>query len=139
MRAPDQARAAKGRSTRQVCGIRDPESVRHRLRAGPRRALPEPPLRGGAKGLGGTNPAATLAVSRCAADAAPKRRGLLMSRFFKSAAFPILIVVVLAFFAQKLIGNSTKQQKQTFGNFVNQLDSGQVKSLSLDQKSNSAT
>ena len=27
-----------------------------------------------------------------------------MSRFFKSAAFPILIVVVLAFFAQKLIG-----------------------------------
>ena len=26
-----------------------------------------------------------------------------MSRFFKSAAFPILIVVVLAFFAQKLI------------------------------------
>ena len=30
-----------------------------------------------------------------------------MSRFFKSAAFPILIVVVLAFFAQKLIGNSS--------------------------------
>ena len=26
-----------------------------------------------------------------------------MSRFFKSAAFPILIVVVLAFFAQRLI------------------------------------
>jgi cell division protease FtsH len=26
-----------------------------------------------------------------------------VSRFFKSAAFPILIVVVLAFFAQKLI------------------------------------
>src|SRR5437660_319811 len=62
-----------------------------------------------------------------------------MSRFFKSAAFPILIVVVLAFFAQKLIGNSTHQQKQTFGDFIQQLDSGQVKSLSLDQKSNSAT
>ena len=30
-----------------------------------------------------------------------------MSRFFKSAAFPILIVVVLAFFAQKLIGSSS--------------------------------
>jgi hypothetical protein len=26
-----------------------------------------------------------------------------MSRFFKSAAFPILIVIVLAFFAQRLI------------------------------------
>ena len=62
-----------------------------------------------------------------------------MSRFFKSAAFPILIVVVLAFFAQKLIGNSTHQPKQTFGGFVQQLDNGQVKSLSLDQKSNSAT
>ena len=33
-----------------------------------------------------------------------------MSRFFKSAAFPILIVVVLAFFAQRLIspGNQEK-------------------------------
>ncbi|MGI8801743.1 MAG: hypothetical protein ACR2KV_06160, partial [Solirubrobacteraceae bacterium] len=29
-----------------------------------------------------------------------------MNRFFKSAAFPILIVVVLAFFAQKLIAPS---------------------------------
>jgi cell division protease FtsH len=52
-----------------------------------------------------------------------------MSRFFKSAAFPILIVVVLAFFAQKLIGNSTHQPKQTFGDFIQQLDGGQVKSL----------
>src|SRR5579875_296291 len=30
-----------------------------------------------------------------------------MSRFFKSAAFPILIVVVLAFFASKLVGNNS--------------------------------
>ena len=29
-----------------------------------------------------------------------------MSRFFKSAAFPILIVIVLAFFASKLIQNA---------------------------------
>ena len=29
-----------------------------------------------------------------------------MSRFFKSAAFPILIVIVLAFFASKLIANA---------------------------------
>ena len=28
-----------------------------------------------------------------------------MSRFFKSAAFPILIVIVLAFFASKLISD----------------------------------
>jgi cell division protease FtsH len=62
-----------------------------------------------------------------------------MSRFFKSAAFPILIVVVLAFFAQKLIGNSSHGQHYTFGNLLTQLDQKDVKSLSLDQKANSAS
>ena len=61
-----------------------------------------------------------------------------MSRFFKSAAFPILIVVVLAFFAQKLIGSSSHGPNHTFGNLLNELNAHQVKSLSLDQKSNSA-
>jgi cell division protease FtsH len=61
-----------------------------------------------------------------------------MSRFFKSAAFPILIVVVLAFFAQKLIGNSSHGPNFTFGNLLYQLDNKQVKDLTLDQKSNSA-
>ncbi len=62
-----------------------------------------------------------------------------MSRFFKSAAFPILIVVVLAFFAQKLIGSSSHGPHYTFGNLLSQLESRQVKSLSLDQKDNSAS
>ena len=35
-----------------------------------------------------------------------------MSRFFKSAAFPILIVIVLAFFASKLIANSDQAPQQ---------------------------
>ena len=61
-----------------------------------------------------------------------------MSRFFKSAAFPILIVVVLAFFAQKLIGSSHNGPKQTFGNLIYQLDHGQVQSLSLHEKDNTA-
>jgi cell division protease FtsH len=61
-----------------------------------------------------------------------------MSRFFKSAAFPILIVVVLAFFAQKLIGNSSHGPNYTFGNLLYQLENHNVKSLSLDQKSNTA-
>jgi cell division protease FtsH len=61
-----------------------------------------------------------------------------MSRFFKSAAFPILIVIVLAFFAQKLIGNSTKTTKQTFGNLLQQLDSHQVQALTLKEKDNTA-
>src|SRR5258708_7528346 len=61
-----------------------------------------------------------------------------MSRFFKSAAFPILIVVVLAFFAQKLIGNSSHSPHFTFGNLTQQLQSGQVKSLTLKEKDNTA-
>ncbi|HET9105162.1 MAG TPA: ATP-dependent zinc metalloprotease FtsH [Solirubrobacteraceae bacterium] len=61
-----------------------------------------------------------------------------MSRFFKSAAFPILIVIVLAFFAQKLIGSSHSGQHYTFGNLITQLQQRDVKALSLDQKSNEA-
>ena len=59
-----------------------------------------------------------------------------MSRFFKSAAFPILIVVVLAFFAQKLIGSSSHQPKETFGDLLTQLDQGNVKSMSIHTKDN---
>ena len=59
-----------------------------------------------------------------------------MSRFFKSAAFPILIVVVLAFFAQKLIGSSSHSPHYSFGNLIQQLDSGQVKTLSIHTKDN---
>jgi cell division protease FtsH len=62
-----------------------------------------------------------------------------MSRFFKSAAFPILIVVVLAFFAQKLIGSSKTGPSYGFGDLVQQVDQGKVKALSLDQKDNSAS
>src|ERR1700727_555751 len=62
-----------------------------------------------------------------------------MSRFFKSAAFPILIGVVLAFFAQKLIGSSSHSQKQTFGELVYELNHGQVQSLSLHEKDNTAS
>ena len=59
-----------------------------------------------------------------------------MSRFFKSAAFPILIVVVLAFFAQKLIGSSSHQPKETFGDLLTQLDNSNVKSMSIHTKDN---
>src|SRR5438105_1186168 len=59
-----------------------------------------------------------------------------MSKFFKSAAFPILIVVVLAFFAQKLIGTASHAQRQTFGTLITDLQSGQIKSLSLHVSNN---
>ena len=38
-----------------------------------------------------------------------------MSRFFKSAAFPILIVVVLAFFASKLVSTTDTTKTPNFG------------------------
>ena len=60
-----------------------------------------------------------------------------MSRFFKSAAFPILIVVVLAFFAQKLISPGHERAADArFGDFITQLDSGQVKTVDLKTKDN---
>jgi cell division protease FtsH len=60
-----------------------------------------------------------------------------MSRFFKSAAFPILIVVVLAFFAQKLISPGDGGTKYTYGDFVTQLQNGDVKTVVLKNKDNS--
>ena len=59
-----------------------------------------------------------------------------MSRFFKSAAFPILIVVVLAFFAQKLISPGTQTRQNTYADFVNQLQDGQVAKAVVKTKDN---
>ena len=61
-----------------------------------------------------------------------------MSRLFKSAAFPILIVVVLAFFAQKLISPSDHAPKQTFQNFLTQVQASppQVKGVDVKTKDN---
>ncbi len=61
-----------------------------------------------------------------------------MSRFFKSAAFPILIVVVLAFFAQRLISPGASQEKVSYSDFTTQLAQGRVKSVELRQKDNTA-
>ena len=60
-----------------------------------------------------------------------------MSRFFKSAAFPIIIVVVLAFFAQKLIlegGSSAKPA--TWSDFVSKVDANEVTCFKSDLGSN---
>jgi len=61
-----------------------------------------------------------------------------MSRFFKSAAFPILIVVVLAFFAQKLISPGEKTEKHSYAEFQTQLAQRQIKSVTLKTKNNTA-
>src|SRR3954447_26332249 len=64
---------------------------------------------------------------------------LSMSRFFKSAAFPILIVVVLAFFAQKLISSPSSERNTSFADFVQQLDRGQVAKATVKSKDNTVS
>jgi cell division protease FtsH len=59
-----------------------------------------------------------------------------MSRFFKSAAFPILIVVVLAFFAQRLINPSQSGPSYDFSTFQTDLSQGNVKSAVIKTKDN---
>ena len=59
-----------------------------------------------------------------------------MSRFFKSAAFPILIVIVLAFFAQRLITGGQKEKAPTYSEFIAQLSAGDLKTVDLKTKNN---
>ncbi|MGA9876723.1 MAG: ATP-dependent zinc metalloprotease FtsH, partial [Solirubrobacteraceae bacterium] len=64
-----------------------------------------------------------------------------MSRFFKSAAFPILIVVVLAFFLSKLVvPSSTKGVEHTYKTLVTQdIPNHRVKSAELKVKDNAVS
>jgi hypothetical protein len=59
-----------------------------------------------------------------------------MNRFFKSAAFPILIVIVLAFFAQRLINTSKQEKPKTYSAFLQELKDGGVKSVQLKTRDN---
>jgi cell division protease FtsH len=59
-----------------------------------------------------------------------------MSRFFKNAAFPILIVVVLAFFAQRLISPGEEKPKPNYGQFLTQVENGDVKSVTVNTRDN---
>jgi len=59
-----------------------------------------------------------------------------MSRFLKNATFPILIVVVLAFFAQRFLGQEEGKPKPNFGQFLEQVENGQVKSVTMNTRDN---
>jgi len=59
-----------------------------------------------------------------------------MSRFLKNATFPILIVVVLAFFAQRFLGQDEGKPKPNFGQFLTQVENGQVKSVTINTRDN---
>src|SRR4051812_12709337 len=59
-----------------------------------------------------------------------------MSRFFKSALFPILIVVVLAFFAQRIISPGDHSKAPNFTEFQQQVKSHHVESATFNTKDN---
>ncbi|MEA2136933.1 MAG: cell division protease FtsH, partial [Solirubrobacteraceae bacterium] len=59
-----------------------------------------------------------------------------MSKFSKSAAFPILIVVILAFFASQLISGPNQKKDPGFGKFTQQLKAGDVKSVEMRNRTN---
>ncbi len=60
-----------------------------------------------------------------------------MRRFFRSAAFPILIVVVLAFFAQRLISPGSGQETPDYNTFVQRVENNQIESVTWNTKDNS--
>ena len=59
-----------------------------------------------------------------------------MRRFFRSAAFPILIVIVLAFFAQKLINPPSSETTPTFNELRDQIETRptSIDSVTFEQK-----
>ena len=101
LRAADQAGAPPGRPLAALRRLRDPEPLRDRLRPRPRPALPQPRIRR----------RAGRDVSRSAGAKPPWYADFsLMRRFFKSAAFPILLVVILAFVAQRVISQRLRHR-----------------------------
>jgi cell division protease FtsH len=57
-------------------------------------------------------------------------------RFFRSAAFPILIVVVLAFFAQRLISPGDTTETPDYNTFIQRVETGQIESVTWNTKDN---
>jgi len=59
-----------------------------------------------------------------------------LRRFFKSAAFPILLVVILAFVAQRVIGQGGGTPPPSYNEFLTQIERGEVKSVTINTKDN---
>jgi cell division protease FtsH len=59
-----------------------------------------------------------------------------LRRFFRSAAFPILIVVVLAFFAQRLISPGSGHETPDYTTFVQRVNTDQIESVTWNTKDN---
>ncbi len=59
-----------------------------------------------------------------------------MKRFFKSAAFPILLVVILAFVAQRVISPDTGQEPPTYNQFLTMVEKGEIADVTINTKDN---
>ena len=59
-----------------------------------------------------------------------------MKRFFKSAAFPILLVVILAFVAQRVISPDTGQEPPTYNQFLTMVERGEIADVTINTKDN---
>ena len=58
-----------------------------------------------------------------------------MNRFLKSAAFPILIVILLVFVAQRLVVSSEdKAPEPTFNQFLTQIQAGQIEKVQMEPR-----
>jgi cell division protease FtsH len=57
-----------------------------------------------------------------------------LKRFFRSAAFPILIVVVLAFFASRLFAGGDDKNVPSYNEFIANVEAGQVEKVTFNQK-----
>jgi cell division protease FtsH len=62
-----------------------------------------------------------------------------VSRFFRNAAFPILIVIVLAIFVSKLLSSGGSTQPYTWNQLVTAVNSGSVQQLDTNLGGNSVT
>ena len=64
-----------------------------------------------------------------------------MRRFFRSAAFPILIVIVLAFFAQRLISPNQPEEAPSYNEFYTAITQrpGSIESVTMKQKTDTLT
>ncbi|MGA7398305.1 MAG: ATP-dependent zinc metalloprotease FtsH [Solirubrobacterales bacterium] len=60
-----------------------------------------------------------------------------MKRFFKSAAFPILLVVILAFVAQRVISPDSGPEPPTYNEFLQKVDKGEIEKVTMNTKDNS--
>jgi len=60
-----------------------------------------------------------------------------LKRFFKSAAFPILLVVILAFVAQRVISPDSGEKPPTYNEFLAMVDDGKIDSVTVNTKNNS--